>query len=224
MMTKVNLYLQYLEMGKDEKTFPIKQIILIILISSLTLMGLLYANVKITNNKLHRRERELRSFVSDEDTIKKYEQAQYNESLLHDRKELYDKIGGVNNILEEKRQLSPELFEQISSSLPYGVSLKSIDFANGNAQINYESKSLEGPSLFAQNLKNRSLVKSLDYQGFTKETEVQEPEEVEVAQELENLSKLITEEETSLLKEDSVKQEETFVYRGTIELILEGGY
>lgn len=222
MMDRINLYAQYLEMGKDDKPFPIKQMILILLITSLILVGFIFSTAKIKNNRLLRQERELRAFVEDQDILKKYELSQINETMLNERNELYTKITGVNSILEEKRQLNPDLFEQISSSLPYGVSLLSLDFSDGKVVIKYESKTIEGPSLFAQKLKNQSLIKKLDYQGFSKETDHEEIEEQTVEEEF--AEKLDAEKELIIEKETITKKEESFVYSGSMELILEGGY
>lgn len=120
--------------------------------------------------------------------------------------------------------MNPDLFNQISDSLPYGVRLRTLDFVNGLAIIDYESISIEGPSLFAQNLKNRALFKEIDYKGFSKEVkskEIEKEEIVEIPQVM-GLEELSTEKNKE--EELEVKKEESYIYHGILEVVLEGGY
>lgn len=209
MRDRINLYIQYLELDKKDRPFPFKQLAVTSIIASIILVGFFYATELLTNNSLVKQERKLTSYIDSSENINKYDEAKKNKKTIEKRQDLKEKVEGVNAVLLEKRQFNPIVFDQIRDSLPYGVSIRKTELVNGNLVIDYESDQIDGPALFANNLKENVNISAIDYKGFKKENiqsnKQGKDEELEVEK-----------------KELDIESKD--IYVGTIELALEGGY
>lgn len=212
MRDRINLYTQYLDMNKEERPFPFLAFSITLLFTSLLILGVSFTIVKMENNRLVKRQEIAESYVSSENNLRQYTSALENKESIELRNELLTKIDSVNAVLDEKNQFNPDILEQITSALPYGVSVSNFDFNNGIASVNYESTSIEGPSLFARNLSRNPFIKTLNYQGFVKTEKSVESEEE---------ASIIDFDEIPIIKKEV---QVDIVYTGTLELIFEGGY
>lgn len=212
MRNKINLYSQYLNFNEEKRELPWLRIMLCTVSVSIMIIIIVFTAHKIKNITLIKQEQSLLSFIESKENINKFQSAKENQVDLEDRLELHNKIYGVNLILKEKRQFNPSLFDQIELSEPYGVRSRSLKFSNGKALIDYDSKEVEGPSVFAQNLKHKVLIKDVKYQGFKKENNSIVVDTIDI--DFDRLNQ----------NTRSIDKLDDFFYRGQIEIILEGGY
>ena len=212
MKKNINLYTQYLKENERKQQLPWQKITLTSLSISLLMVFLVFAAYNIKNVNLVKEKKELLSFIESKENIKIYQSAKENQVELEEQLELHNKIYGVNQILREKRQFNPGLFDQIELSEPLGLRSRNLKFCNGTALIDYDSVNLDGPSVFAKNLNQKILIKDVKYQGFKKE----------------NIFSTVDEANSdfNFFNQDYevFQSQEEFVYRGQLEIILEGGY
>ncbi|CAM3581580.1 hypothetical protein ERUR111494_01120 [Erysipelothrix urinaevulpis] len=200
MKDRVNLYLEYLDLNKEDRPFPFKQVATMLIIASLIIVLFFFATQKISNNRLLNQEEDLRLYLESKENQKKFKTAQQNKKLIDARNELNEKIGSVNKVLKDKNRYNPSLFAQIKNSQPHSVHLTNVEMKEGEVTIEYYTNQIDAPALFAHNLKNKVPHLSLEYKGF---------------------KKIIKSEKSKI---DDEKTESVEVYEGVIVINLEGGY
>lgn len=166
MKKRMNLYQKYKRSSDKQKSMSRGGIWGIIAVASILLM--IATGVRFTIEKMMIKSEidQMRNFVENPSNIEKYEASKVISDESKKIDDFNDKLGEINGIFAEKDAIGSNILREIHLAKPGTVTITNMTASSAHITLSYTSKDAKGSSDFIKGLKERSIIKDVQYDGY----------------------------------------------------------
>ena len=172
MKKNMNLYKKYLEDSAKRRAMGATGTSIVILAILTLLMGAYYASLLIERSLINGEVNAHMSYITNPTNTEQFAEANAIAAENQELGILIEALEEVNQTFLDKNTLNSQILSEIKVAAPSGLIIDNLVINESHVVIEYHSKHQSDSAQFIENLKERSIFKSVNYGGYTKEDNI----------------------------------------------------
>lgn len=171
MKKKMNLYKKYKKDNNRQRSLNRGGLMTVVSIALVLIM--LATGVRFTIEKMILKSdvNDLKLFVEDENNIVKYNESKKISETNAKLTSFKDSLSEIDSIFKEKDAIGSYILTEIHMAKPNSIVITNMSIDGPLVSISYESSVPSASSDFIKSLKERNIIKEVDYNGYTYDEE-----------------------------------------------------
>lgn len=163
----MNIYKKYKKDNNRQKSINRGGLFTVVSVSMIIII--LAVGVRFTFEKmmLNGDVKELKLFVEDEINVKKYEESKQISDTNAKLTGFKDSLSEIDGIFKDKDAIGSYILTEIHMAKPNSVIITNMSINGPLVSLSYESSVSSASSDFIKSLKERNIIKEVDYNGYT---------------------------------------------------------